>query len=69
MTSKMFTIFAALNILIGGQTRLYAAGFFYACTLHYIYGPVPPCGALMRPLADKVLSNGKGGTVFFLFSA
>ena len=45
----MFTIFAALIIPKGGRTRLYAAGFFYACTLHYIYGSVPPRGALMRP--------------------
>lgn len=39
------------------------AGVFYA----YIYtnfGFVPPCGALMRPLPDKVEDNGKGETVF-----
>ena len=49
-SSKMFAIFAATFIPSGGIVRLYAAGFFYACTLHYIYGFVPPCGALMRPL-------------------
>jgi hypothetical protein len=61
---KKLCIFAASYILIGGRIRLYAAGIFYALSLLAIYGFVTPCGALMRPLADKVYDNGKCGTVF-----
>jgi hypothetical protein len=61
----MFTIFAAHSILNGGETRLYAAGFFYACTLHYIYGFVPPCGALMRPLPLRWNATGKAEPFFY----
>ncbi|MDR1349145.1 MAG: hypothetical protein LBJ63_12095 [Prevotellaceae bacterium] len=57
--------FAVSYILIGGRIRLYAAGFFIACALLYIYGFATPCGALMRPFADKVYDNGKCGTVFY----
>jgi hypothetical protein len=60
----MFSIFAALITSKSGSIRLYAAGFFYACTLHYIYGSVPPCGVVNAPTALGVISNGKGGTVF-----
>jgi hypothetical protein len=58
------TIFAALITSKSGLIRLYAAGFFYTCTLHYIYGSVPPCGVVNAPTALGVISSGKGGTVF-----
>lgn len=56
-------MFAVLNILRGGRTRQITAGIFYACLM--IYGFVPPCWSLNGPTASKVLSNGKGGTVFY----
>lgn len=60
---KNIRMFAVLNILRGGQTRQTSAGIFYALADH-IYGFVPPCWSLNGPTASKVLSNGKGGTVF-----
>ncbi len=56
-------MFALLNILRGGKTRQISAGIFYAYADH-IFGFVPPCWSLNGPTASKVLSNGKGGTVF-----
>lgn len=56
-------MFAVLNILRGGRTRQITAGIFYACLM--ICGSVPPCWSLNGPTASKVLSNGKGGTVFY----
>ena len=55
--SKMFTIFAAHNILRGGNIRLYATGFFYAYALQLIHG-VTPVGNCNRTPASKVLCNG-----------
>jgi hypothetical protein len=61
----MFTIFAASYTITGGTTRLYAAGFFYACMLLYIYGSEPPCGALMRPLpVIRCKTMGKAEPIF-----
>jgi hypothetical protein len=63
---KKFTTFVASYIPIGGRTRLLVvSGIFYALSLLTIYGFATPCGALMRPLADKVYDNGKCGTVFY----
>ena len=61
----MFTIFAASNKLRGGEIRLFAAGFFYACTLLTIYGFVPPSGALMRPEPLRCWTTGKAKPFFF----
>jgi len=61
------TTFAATNNRYGGQfTRLIiATGFFYALSLQYIYGSVPPCEACNTPTAVSVLVNGKDRAVFY----
>lgn len=64
---KNIRMFAVLNILRGGLTRQASAGIFYALADRILYGFVPPCWSVNAPTASKVLSNGKGETVF-LFS-
>lgn len=91
---KNIRMFVTTSIHRGGKTCQTSAGIFYAFADRILYGFVPPCGALMRPLplwwksmgkakpfllygfvppcwsvnaptASKVLSNGKGETVFY----
>ena len=61
---KNIRMFAPTSILRGGQTRQISAGIFYALADH-IYGFVPPCGALMRPLPLRCSSTGKAEPLFF----
>lgn len=50
-------------ILRGGRTRSLLLGIF--CTLFIIYGFVPPCGALMRPLPLRCSATGKAEPFFY----
>lgn len=59
-------MFVVNYILSGGKTRQFHTGIFYACT-DYIYGFVPPCGALMRPLPLRCSSTGKTEPFFYNF--
>jgi len=50
----------------GGKTRQISAGIFYTSAGHiYIYGFVPPCGALMRPLPLRCRTTGKAEPFFY----
>ena len=61
---KNIRMFAPHYILRGGQTRQTSAGIFYALADH-IYGFVPPCGALLRPLPLRCSATGKAGPFFY----
>ena len=61
---KNIRMFVVHFIHRGGQTRQISAGIFYACADH-IYGFVPPCGALMRPLPLRCKSTGKAEPFFY----
>jgi len=53
----------AVNYIHNGGSftrQILAAGIFYACTTN-IFGPAPPCAALMRPLPLWCSSTGKAG--------
>jgi hypothetical protein len=60
-------MFAVTYIRIGGQTRLYAAGFFYACMLLYIYGSVTPCWSINVPTANSWCRSTGSAEPFFIF--
>ena len=62
--SKIVFIFATIYLLNGGLIRSYATGFFYVLK-QTIYGFVPPCGALMRPLLLSV-DQRAGRNRFFI---
>lgn len=61
--SGMFANIAVHYILRGGRTRSLLLGIF--CTLFIIYGFVPPCGALMRPLPLRCSATGKAEPFFY----
>ena len=63
---KNIRMFVVTFIHRGGQTRQTSAGIFYAFADHiYVYGFVPPCGALMRPLPLWWKSTGKAEPFFY----
>ena len=50
-------------ILKGVKRLLFAAGFFYACTVK-IYGFVPPCNSIMELLPLRCKTTGKAEPFF-----
>ena len=61
---KYMATFAASNILKGGITRLFTAGFFYAFAL-LLYG-VTPVRSVNALAALEVLDNGSVTPFFFV---
>lgn len=60
---KNTRIFAVLIMFARRTTRQRVSGYFYTL-IKILNGFVPPCGVLMHPQPGKVISSGKGRTVF-----